>query len=119
MVDLFVEVASAKRACKVKLSRYTPWRRLGERIYSSYSFTTSTLAGGEWSASRHGRALALGKGPLVPIVQEAEWAPEVVWTQRLEDRSFAPARDQTSFPGREARSQTLNSLSYPAPKARL
>jgi hypothetical protein len=32
-----------------KLSRYTPCRRLGERSYSSYSFTTSALDGGEWS----------------------------------------------------------------------
>jgi hypothetical protein len=26
-----------------------------------------------------------GKGPPVPIVQEAGWAPEPVWTQRLEE----------------------------------
>jgi hypothetical protein len=32
----------------------------GERIYSSYSFMTSALDGGEWSASRPGRALAPG-----------------------------------------------------------
>jgi hypothetical protein len=37
---------------KAKHSRYTPWRRLGKRMYSSYSFLTSTLDGGEWSASR-------------------------------------------------------------------
>jgi hypothetical protein len=36
---------------------------------------------GEWSASRPGRALAPGKGPPVPIVQEAGWAPEPVWTE--------------------------------------
>jgi hypothetical protein len=30
---------------RIKQSRYTPWRRLGERKYSSYSFTTSTLDG--------------------------------------------------------------------------
>jgi hypothetical protein len=30
----------------VLLSHYTPWRRLGERRYSSYSFTTSALDGG-------------------------------------------------------------------------
>jgi hypothetical protein len=36
-----------------------------------------------------------GKGPPVPIVQEAGWAPEPVWTQRLEEKSFAPARDRT------------------------
>jgi hypothetical protein len=39
--------------------------------------------GGEWSTSRPGRALHPGKGPPVPIVQEAGWAPEPVWTQRL------------------------------------
>jgi hypothetical protein len=33
------------------------------------------------------------KGPPVPIVQEAGWAPEPVWTQRLEEKSFAPAGD--------------------------
>jgi hypothetical protein len=30
------------------------------------------------------------KGPTVPIVQVAGWAPEPVWTQRLEEKSFAP-----------------------------
>jgi hypothetical protein len=45
-----------------KQSRYTPWRRLGgEEVYSSYSFTTSALDGGEWSASRPGRALTPGE----------------------------------------------------------
>jgi hypothetical protein len=43
----------------------------GEMRYSSYSFTTSALDRGEWSASRPGRALPSGKGPPVPIVQEA------------------------------------------------
>jgi hypothetical protein len=55
--------------------------------YSSYSFSTSALDGGEWSASRPGRALPLGTGPTVPIVQEAGWASEPVWTQRLEEKS--------------------------------
>jgi hypothetical protein len=50
---------------------------------------TSALDGGEWSASRPGRALPLGKGPPVPIVQEAGWTPEPVWTQRLEEKSSA------------------------------
>jgi hypothetical protein len=36
-----------------------------------------------------------GKGAPVPIVQEAGWAPEPVWTQRLEEKSFAPAGDRT------------------------
>jgi hypothetical protein len=39
----------------------------GERRYSSYSYLTSALDGGEWSASHPGRALPPGKGPPVPI----------------------------------------------------
>jgi hypothetical protein len=40
-------------------------------------------------------ALYPGKGPPVSIVQEAGWTPEPVWTQRLEEKSFASARDRT------------------------
>jgi hypothetical protein len=80
---------------EAKLSRYTPWLRLGERRYSFHSFLTSAQDRGEWSASRPGRALPPGKGPPVPIVQEAGWAPEPVWTQRLEEKSFATAGDRT------------------------
>jgi hypothetical protein len=47
----------------------------GKRRYSSYSILTSALEGGEWSASRPGRALPRVKNP-VAIVQEAEWATE-------------------------------------------
>jgi hypothetical protein len=61
------------------------------------------------SGQRHAPAALLppGKGPPVPIVQEAGWAPEPVWTQRLEEKSFAPAEDQPRWPGRPARSQTV------------
>jgi hypothetical protein len=52
---------------KVTQSRYTSWRRLGERRYSSYSFSTSALDGGEWSASRPGRDLTRGKDPRYPL----------------------------------------------------
>jgi hypothetical protein len=64
----------------------------GEEVY--YSFTNSALDGGEWSASRPGLALRPGKGP---IVQEAGWAPEKVWRQRLEEKSFASAGNRTSI----------------------
>jgi hypothetical protein len=77
---------------KVKQSHYTPWRRLRERRYSSYSFSISALDGGEWSVSRPGRAL-----PTVPIVQEAGWSSKPVWTQRLQEKYSAPARDRTSI----------------------
>jgi hypothetical protein len=42
----------------------------------------------ERSASRPGRALPPRKGPPVPIVQEAGWAQEPVWTQRLEEKKI-------------------------------
>jgi hypothetical protein len=66
-----------------------------ERSYSSYSFLTSALEEGERSASRPGHALAPGKGPLVPIGQEAGWTSELVWTQRLVERSFASSGDRS------------------------
>jgi hypothetical protein len=44
------------------------------------------------SASRSGRALSPRKGPPVPIVQEAGWAPEPVWTQRLDEKFFRLCR---------------------------
>jgi hypothetical protein len=56
----------------------------------------------EWLASRLGHALAPQKGPPVPIVQEARWYSEPVWTQRLEEKSFAFTGDRTSV----ARSST-------------
>jgi hypothetical protein len=54
---------------------------LGKRRYSSFSFTISALDGGEWSASRPGRALPPGKGLPVPIVQDDGWVSELVWTR--------------------------------------
>jgi hypothetical protein len=74
-----------------------PWRRLGDRRYSSYAFTTASLDGGEWSVSCPGRALPSWKGPPVPIVEEAGWAPELVWTHTLEEKSSAPAGYWTSI----------------------
>jgi hypothetical protein len=51
------------------------------------------------SSQRHAPAALLppGKGPPVPIVQEAGWASEPVWTQTLEEKSFAPAGNRTPF----------------------
>jgi hypothetical protein len=41
----------------------------------------------------------------IPIVQEAGWASELVWTQRLEEKSFVSA--WTRNPSRPVRSQTV------------
>jgi hypothetical protein len=68
---------------------------LGDRWYSFYSFLTSALEGGEWSASCPDRSLPLGKEPPVPIVQEDRWAPELVWMQRLEKKSSASVGNRT------------------------
>jgi hypothetical protein len=55
--------------------------------------------GTRWGVSgqRHAAAALLppGKGPPVPIVQEAGCAPEPLWTQRIEEKSFSPAGDRT------------------------
>jgi hypothetical protein len=77
---------------KLKVFHLTPQSALVERRYSSYSFSTSALDEGEWSASHHGHTLAPGKILPVSIVQEAGWAPEPVWTQRLEGKYFRLCR---------------------------
>jgi hypothetical protein len=49
------------------------------------------------SGQRHAPAALYprGKYPLVPIGQEAGWASEPVWAQRLEEKSSAPVGDRT------------------------
>jgi len=68
---------------------------------------TAALEWGEWSAARPGRTLPPGKDP-VPILQQAGWALEPVWT----GGKSRPHRDST--PNRPARSQSLFRLSYRA-----
>jgi hypothetical protein len=62
----------------------------------------------EVSGERHAPAALLppGKGPPVPIVQEAGWAPKPVSTQRLEEISFRPCRG-SNLARSSVRSQTL------------
>jgi hypothetical protein len=73
----------------------------------AYSFSTSGLGRGGWSAPRLGR-FTPGKDP-VPIVQEAGGAPGVVWTCA---KNLASTGIRS--PDRSARSQSLYRLSYPA-----
>jgi hypothetical protein len=47
---------------------------------------------GEWSASRPGRALPPGKGPPVPIVQEAGWAPRAGLNTEDRGKILCPCR---------------------------
>jgi hypothetical protein len=67
----------------VKLSRYRHIGAKRDRKCNSYSFLTSAVDGGEWSASRPDRALRR-----VRTGQEAGWASELVRTQRLEKKSL-------------------------------
>jgi hypothetical protein len=64
----------------------------GEEVY----LLTSALDGGV-SGRRHAPAALYprGKDPPLPIVQETGWAPELVWTQRIKEKSFVPAGDRT------------------------
>jgi hypothetical protein len=79
----------------------------GEIMYSSYSCMTSALDGVS-GQSHPGHALSPGKGPPVPIVQEAGWAPEPVWTQTLEGKSLASLPGiKPRSPSRPVHSQTL------------
>jgi hypothetical protein len=79
-----------------------------ERKYIALLILDVDTRWGEWLASRLGRALPPGKEPLVPPGQEAGWAPEPVWTQRLEENplplpgifknSVVPQREHNASP---------------------
>jgi hypothetical protein len=99
---------------KKKQFLYTPWWRLGGEEVKLLLILDLGTRWGEWSASRPSRALAQGKGPLVPTIQEAGWASEQVWPQRLEEKSFTLPGIEPRSPGGPARSQTQYWLSYPA-----
>jgi hypothetical protein len=68
------------------------------------------------SGQRHALAALYprGKDPPVPIVQEAGWAPEPVWTQRLEETSSASVGDRTPVVQSVVRHYTAWAI--PAPK---
>jgi hypothetical protein len=63
-----------------------PWRQLGWWGGGggiAPTLLSSVLGGGEWR-----------KEFPVSIVQQAGWATELVWMQRLEEKSSASVRDQ-------------------------
>jgi hypothetical protein len=96
---------------KVKLSRYMPWRHMGERRYSSYSFLTSALDRGEWSASCPGRALLPGERT-TGIHWTGGWVgPRAGLDAGARRKTLCLCR--VSNPGRPVRRQSLYCLSYP------
>jgi hypothetical protein len=77
-----------------------------ERMYSSYSFTTSSLDGGEWSASLPGRALPPGKDP--GTHSTGGWVgPREFRTQMLEENFLPLTGIEPRSPGHPVRIQTL------------
>jgi hypothetical protein len=83
----------------------------GEMRYSSYSFSTSALDEGEWSASRPGRAFTPGER--TPGIHcTGGWVGPRAGLD-TEDRGKIVCPRRGSNPGRPARSQTLYCLSYP------
>jgi hypothetical protein len=64
---------------------------------SCYTFTTSALDEGEWSASRPRRALPPGEAPPVPTGQETGWASDPVWTQRLQEKFYCLSRGSNPY----------------------
>jgi hypothetical protein len=118
IIALMIEAVRRIKQHKVKQSHNTPMDAQGERGIAPTQFFTSDLDGGEWSAALSGRTLAAGKGPPVPIVQEAGWALEPVWTQRIEENRKNPLPLPGIEPrslGRPGCSQTLYWLSYSVP----
>jgi hypothetical protein len=91
----------SKSKAKYIVAPLPPCRRQG---FSSYSFLTSVLDGVS-DQSFPGRALPTGKGPPFPIGYEREWSPELVWTQKLEEKIVCLCRG--SNPVRPVCSQTL------------
>ena len=58
----------------------------GDYRYRSTLSLTSALDGGEWLTPHLGRSIP-GKRDLVPIVQDATWAPGTVW---ISAKNFRP-----------------------------
>jgi hypothetical protein len=77
--------------------------------HSSYSFMTSALDGGEWSASRPGRAFTPGERTPGTYCTEGWVGPRAGLD--TEDRGKIVCACRGSNPGRPARSQTLYCLS--------
>jgi hypothetical protein len=96
-----------KEPVKVKVPRNMPEGPEGGRGIAVLFLDLGARRGG-WSAPRPDR-FTHGKD-LVPIVQEAGWAPGPVWTCA---KNLAPTGIRS--PDRPARSQSLYRLSYPGP----
>jgi hypothetical protein len=96
---------------KSKLSRYCHAGDKGERKYSPYSFLTSALDGGEWSALRPYRAFRPENDPYTHYTGGWMGLRAGLDTE-ARGKFSASAGDRTRFPGRPVCSQTLYSGSW-------
>jgi hypothetical protein len=71
-----------------KLSRYRHAGTKEEKAYSYFSVLTSALDWGRMVSVTPRPRFTPGERTSVPSVQEAGWASKLVWTQRLEEKSF-------------------------------
>jgi hypothetical protein len=79
-----------------------------ERRYSTYSFMTSALDVGEWSASRPGRALTQGKGTPGTHCTGGWVGPTGGLDTEARGKILSPLPGiEPRSPGRPARSQIL------------
>jgi hypothetical protein len=62
---IYIYIYRERERERERAVRLPSYRREGRKEYSSYSFLTSALDGGEWAA-RPGSALAPGKDPRYP-----------------------------------------------------
>ena len=95
---------------KVRLHQNRPRRHRGRVVVQLHFFFNLSPRCGGWSTPRPGR-FTTGKD-LVPIVQEAGWAPGTVWTG-AENLTHPPTVIRS--PERPARIKSLYRLSYPDP----
>jgi hypothetical protein len=87
----------------------------GESRYSSYSFSTSALDGGEWSASRPDRALPPGERTPGTHCTGGWVGSRVGLDTEARGKILSPLPGiEPRSPGRAARSQTLYCLSFQA-----
>jgi hypothetical protein len=86
----------------------------GERRYSSYTFMTSALDGGERSASRPGRAFTPGERTPGTHCTGGWVGPRAGLDTEPREKILLPLPGiEPRSSGRPARSQTLYCLSYP------
>jgi hypothetical protein len=85
--------------CTANLASFmvnTPWRRMDSGCIAT-PLLISTLAAGEWSASRPGR-FTRGESVQVPVAWEAGWTSDPVWTLLRRKESLTPGRNRVPIP---------------------